>query len=386
MNALFMMPQWEAASEVWMHRMLDGLTDDLVAIAVNDSHGNKVWKNKLPIFSLSSPDQEIRYFSRLFNSFGVSLKKKASSHQKKLMGLIRSIPISHILCQYGTYAERFMEIWNQIDIPFFIHFHGYDATFDLRIENQPKKLFHSEKYIANIRDLANRAILIANSEYTKSLLVDGGISSDKVHVKYYGIPVPIYSKTHTKKNEVQILHLGRLIDFKSPDRTIVAFEIAQSKGLNGKLVLAGDGSFRIICELMRQRSPYRDSIQIIGAVNKNEADYLFQESDIFTQHNIKGEISNQSECFGVSIVEAMAAGLPVVGTKNGGVLETVVSGETGLLVDPGDVESQANAFLELSRNPELRQQMGNSGRLRVAQYFSPQQEIAKLRSIMNLPQ
>ena len=79
----------------------------------------------------------------------------------------------------------------------------------------------------------------------------------------------------------------------------------------------------------------------------------------------------------------MANGLPVVGTRNGGVNETVVDGETGILVTPRDVEAQANAFLKLAHNPELRQQMGDAGRARVSAIFSPQQEADQLRKIMN---
>jgi len=108
------------------------------------------------------------------------------------------------------------------------------------------------------------------------------------------------------------------------------------------------------------------------------------EADIFTQHNIQGEITRQSEAFGVSIIEAMAHGLPVVCTKHGGVIESVVDGETGFMCDPGDIEAQADAFLKLANNIELRQNMGDAGRKRVAEYFNPEQEALQLREIMNI--
>jgi glycosyltransferase involved in cell wall biosynthesis len=278
-----------------------------------------------------------------------------------------------------------MQVWREIELPLFIHFHGYDVFLDLRYIDRPETRRHPEEYLANLKELEQRATLIAGSQFLKSQLVEAGISADRVVVKYYGVPVPETGRLHKNKDHIQILHLGNFVDFKSPDRTIRAFEIAKSKGLNGHLVLVGDWPLKTTCEFLRLRSPYRDSIRLVKPTWGEEAQRIYAESDIFTQHNVTGEITRQAEGFGVSIVEAMARGLPVVGTRNGGVVETVVDGETGILIEPGDVEAQAAAFLQLAQNPGLRQKMGDAGRARVAACFRPQQEAAQLRKIMKLP-
>ena len=384
MKMLFMMPRWEDVSSGWMMQMMSNIYPDLSALAVNDSKGSTSW-NALPVFSLKTPAREIRYLSRLFNLCKLSLTHAASDPQKILQAVLRKSESLSVFCQYGTYAVGFMEVWRKLDIPLFIHFHGYDATFDLRLENDPGKRRHPTDYLDNIKELSRKAMFIVNSRFTQKLLLDAGIATDRIFIKYFGIPVSEKGHKRGTTSDIQILHLGRLVDFKSPDRTIQAFEIAKSKGLNGRLILAGDGALRTTCEILRLRSPYRSSIHIIGNVNLDKVKQLFAESDIFTQHNIQGEITRQSECFGVSILEAMATGLPVVGTRHGGVVDSVVDGETGILNEPGDVEAQADAFLELARNPELRQKMGDAGRSRVATHFSPQQEAERLREIMGLP-
>jgi len=327
----------------------------------------------------------MRYASRLLQAMGFVLLMNGDSPQEVLLREIKRPTITHVLCHYAHFAVRFMDVWRTVSTPLFVHFHGYDATFDLRPDDQPYKRYFSDDYLLAVRELSTRAILIANSEFTKSLLIDAGLPSDRIEVKYLGVHIPPEIKKHGRVNEVTILHVGRLVDFKSPDRTIMAFEMARSRGLKGRLIIAGDGPMRITCELLRMRSPYKDSIEILGAVDHDRVQRLLIEADIYTQHNVKGEISRQSECFGVSIIEAMAMGLPIVGTRSGAVQETVVDGVTGFLIDPGDVEAQANALLRLAADPDLRQHFGEAGHRRVKERFSIEIERQRLFTIMNLP-
>jgi glycosyltransferase involved in cell wall biosynthesis len=384
MSLLVMMPQWRATTEAWMHRMLKGLAPHIAALIVNNAGRNKVWNEYLPVYSLDQPPQKIRYVTRGLRVIGLELHQRKPVPHKRLAAIIEKLAPSHILCQYGTYFYQFQEFLAQTQVPLFVHFHGYDATFDLRLADCPDTRYHPEDYLTSLLANENRVTWIANSRFTKSLLVAAGLTAENIRMKYYGFPIPVKQKLHQDRTNIQILHLGRLIDFKSPDRTIQAFEIARSRGLRGRLVMAGDGPLRSYCELLRTRSPYRDSIHMLGAVNQEHTESLFFESDIFTQHNLKGELSRQAECFGASPVEAMAAGLPVVCTKSGGVVESVVDGKTGFLNEPGDIEAQAEDFLRLAEDPELRQKIGDAGRKRVAKCFSPEQETKALCEIMGL--
>lgn len=83
----------------------------------------------------------------------------------------------------------------------------------------------------------------------------------------------------------------------------------------------------------------------------------------------------------MSLLEAMACGKPVVGTRIGGVSEVVDDGVNGLLVEPGDVDGLTNALLMLLRDPALRARMGQAGRARAEQRFDQRRQVPEAERI-----
>ena len=91
---------------------------------------------------------------------------------------------------------------------------------------------------------------------------------------------------------------------------------------------------------------------------------LYYSSDVFAFPPI------WNEGFGLPPVEAMAAGLPVVASRSGTVVETVVDGVTGLLIEKNNVEQLAQSLLALVKDDVTRETMGRAGRQRVLQHFT----------------
>ena len=89
----------------------------------------------------------------------------------------------------------------------------------------------------------------------------------------------------------------------------------------------------------------------------------------------------EQEGFSNAILEAMAAGLPVIASRAGGNPEAVVEGETGFLVSPGDAKAFAQTILRLIEDPGLAKRMGDAGRRRVAERFSLERMIADMELV-----
>jgi len=125
-------------------------------------------------------------------------------------------------------------------------------------------------------------------------------------------------------------------------------------------VIVGDGPERGAVEEEIRRLGLGDRVELLG--ERGDVPELLAGSDVFV-------LSSRSEGLPVSVLEAMAAKLPVVASRVGGLVELVVDGETGLLVPPGDEAALTEALRRLVDDRELRRKLGAAGRARAEASF-----------------
>ncbi len=158
-----------------------------------------------------------------------------------------------------------------------------------------------------------------------------------------------------------LITVARLDPAKNLNLLLRALALCNAKQRGIRLLLVGDGECRDELQKLACDLKLGNVVSFLGM--RTDIPNLLAASDIFV-------LSSRREGLPVSVLEAMAAALPVIATAVGGVPEVVENGTTGTIVTPDCAEELARAIEQLVLNPERGQSMGEAGRERVASHFS----------------
>lgn len=225
--------------------------------------------------------------------------------------------------------------------------------------------------------------------------------SPRCHTIVNGVDIDRFRVAHDEKvsmeSEKVILFVGRITPEKGLHLLLPAFHMVLQEYPRARLRIIGPEAVTpksYIVELERQNSgltglgnfyeksylqhlkesmqPFvRERVTFVGHVAHDDLVSEYQAADILVNPSL-------SESFGMALIEAMATGLPVVATRVGGMTQIIKHGESGYLVEPGDVTELADAMIQLLADKALRKQMGQTARQQVQCLFSWQQVAEQL--------
>ena len=162
-----------------------------------------------------------------------------------------------------------------------------------------------------------------------------------------------YKKRYAPNNEKIICHVSNFRKVKRIEDVIIAFE-GISKEIDAKLLLVGDGPERARLEQLSRNSKFNKNIFFLGSLKSTKE--VLNISDLFM-------LPSSKESFGLSALEAMACGVPVIASESGGIPEIVLHGESGLLNSVRDTyQMTKNALKLLSNEPLLKSFKSNAYR------------------------
>jgi glycosyltransferase involved in cell wall biosynthesis len=145
-----------------------------------------------------------------------------------------------------------------------------------------------------------------------------------------------------------------------------------------QFVIVGDGPYRSECQKLAAELGISEHLTWTGVVEDPLSEGVYSAADVVCQ------MSRWEEVFGQVITEAMASWKPVIATRVGGIPELIKDGETGFLVERGDIPSMADKILYLLSNPAQRTRMGNKGREAVEARFDHRSNVGKLIELYGL--
>lgn len=207
------------------------------------------------------------------------------------------------------------------------------------------------------------------------IVVRNGIDVEKLRSKISRIDREAVRATYGySAGHIVVLALSRIVPVKGAHILIHAFAFAHKQVPELRLLLAGAGDEEYIRQLKRQIAELdlQDAVLFLG--NVPEVENPLKAADIFAGPYL------WPEAFGLSILEAMTAGLPVIGSMSGGISELLGNGSYGLLFERENASALARCLLDYVKDPELRLRMGGAA-ARAALGYSSQRMCSEIQKV-----
>jgi len=247
-----------------------------------------------------------------------------------------------------------------LDIPLIVQFHGYDVS----------RLARDPIYLRGLRLLFRQMALgITVSDHMKERLLDLGCSGDRIRCHYIGVPDEFFVKVARRPpaGRFTLLQVGRLAEVKGHRFALAAIaKVRGSAALNFRII--GDGELRGAIERQIQELEISGNVEVLGwrdpaevVREMRDAHALILPSSTARDGGVEG--------LPTVAVEAMASGLPVIGTRHGGIPEALRYTEPDWLAQEGDVEGFASRIERLASDVGLWRRLSGEGQRIAQQYF-----------------
>ncbi len=220
--------------------------------------------------------------------------------------------------------------------------------------------------------------VLFNSHYTLRQATEQGCRF-RGEVAYQGFDASIFGRGRRSgemrrrlgipEQDQVVAAVARIVRFKGFHILLEAADAILASRPNSHLVLVGDGPEKPELERLAAGSAHSGRIHFPGSFERTDVARLLRESDLFVNPGIR-TADGRVETLGVATIEAAACGLPAVGTRVGGIPETIEHDVTGLLVESGDAAALARAVGVLLDDPQRRSTMGRAAGERARQHFT----------------
>lgn len=280
--------------------------------------------------------------------------------------------VDHVHVHFANRAAHTAMFLKEISgIPFSVTAHGQDFMKDLGNDELLREICAAAEFVA------------AETDYSCDLLRQRCPDS-RIHRVYNGMDLTRFP-TPTEQVSIhkvpRIISVGRLVAFKGFEYLIDGCADLARRGLRFTCEIIGDGPLRGDLEARIRKLKLSDRVHLLGSLSQGAVLEKLKAADIFALASVT-DTHGASDVFPTVIIEAMAAARPVVSTRLAGIPESVVDGETGLLVSPEDTMALAEALGRLIQDAKLRFHYGRAGRARIEQHFRIEHTVGPLIELL----
>ncbi|MBW4447812.1 MAG: glycosyltransferase [Spirirestis rafaelensis WJT71-NPBG6] len=277
--------------------------------------------------------------------------------------LLDADPYDIIHCQFGIFALEGLT-WRNIGAikgKLITSFRGYDISWYVkeRGEHVYDQLFtQGDFFLANCEFFRKRAIKLGCDE--QKIVVHGsGIDCSKFTFK---------ARYPHPNGTIQIATTGRLVEKKGIEYGIRAVAKVAKSHPKIEYNIIGDGELKEHLQQVIEELGIADKVKLLGWKNQKEIIEILDKTHVFIAPSVTAEDGNQDAPVN-TLKEAMAMGLPVIGTFHGGIPELVKDGISGFLVSERDADGISEKLSYFIEHPEVWEQMGRAGRAYVEAHY-----------------
>jgi len=271
---------------------------------------------------------------------------------------------------WGVYLEAAMSI-SGTSAKLIHTVHGHYVPYSDDFKSQLKKKVRN--FLERRSSKKTYRIVPVSNSIKKYIVEDIKISPDVVQVIHNGI-APIGEKSDRADDKVKLVTVGRLAEVKNFPMMLKAIKEVSKTQSNFSLTIVGDGPEMDKLKILARELEIDSFVSFLGF--RTDVADIVREHDVFL-------CSSNYEGVSIAILEAMSLGLPLVATSVGGVPETVVDNETGLLVDAEDDMSFASSINRLINEAETRNIMGSAGKEFFNEHFHEDVVLGQYKKLYN---
>jgi colanic acid/amylovoran biosynthesis glycosyltransferase len=310
-----------------------------------------------------------------FREIGKSIKlnffpSPFSDDEQALIQSFKREKINCVLAEYGPTGVKLLNVCKHLNLPLIVHFHGYDASIDLIIEKNKKGYEALFSYACSV---------IVVSKAMERKLTFLGCSPEKLVYNTYG-PDDTFFDVSPDFRKKLLVGIGRFVDKKAPYYTILAFKEVLEKHPDAQLVIGGDGILFNTCLNLIDYLGIKDKVVLPGIIQSDQFRMYLQEARGFVQHSVTAE-NGDMEGTPVAVLEASAAGLPVISTYHAGIPDVIIHEQTGLLTEEHNVQEMALHMMKILDDAAYARQLGAAGRSNIRNNFSMKRHLDILSEI-----
>lgn len=271
-----------------------------------------------------------------------------------------------------------LPLQKELRVPLLVTLHGYDAT---TTDEALRQTIAGRVFVRRRQELRARArFFICVSEHIHQQALERGVPEGKIRTIPIGVDLNLFAADplRPRSRDPIVLFVGRLVEKKGCEYLIRAMADVESRHAGAKLLIVGDGP--LLDPLRAQARVALRSCTFLGSQPPNVVRDLMHRASLIAAPSIVAS-NGDTEGLPITLCEAQAIGLPVVGFRGPGVAEAVVENETALLVPSRDERALAEGMNTVLGDPDLGVRLAVAGRRRAEALFSLETQTARLEDL-----